>query len=159
MEKTKKTTRKKSSQKTKPHWSELLEKFNLITRDRTGFAIRDNQYGKMLEIRKTIHPKKSIVTPKGYALLREDEGNMFVKELIAFTEEEKSVLITQIKEKATKTVIAEAVLDSDLQTAYLSQGFMILENSFDVLMFKPLAEVSFAETYGKKFYAAATDYF
>lgn len=159
MEKTKKTPRKKSSQKTKPRWSELLTKFSLVTRDRTGFVVRNSQYGKMLEIRKTIQPKKTIVTEKGYALLKEDEGNVFVKEIMAFTKEEKSILITQIEEKAAKTVIAEAILDSDLRTAYLSQEFMILENSYDVLMFKPLAKVSFAETYGNKFYAAATDYF
>lgn len=113
----------------------------------------------MLEIRKTIQSKKTIVTEKGYALMKEDEGNIFVKEIIAFTKEEKSALITEIKEKAAKTIIAEAILDSDLRTAYLAQEFMILENSYDVLMFKPLAEASFAEIYGNKFYAAATDYF
>lgn len=113
----------------------------------------------MLETRKIIQPEKCIVTGKGYALLKEDRGNVSVQEMIALTKEETSKLITQSEGKATKTVIAETVLDTSLQRAYLSHGFMILEDSYNLLMFKPLTNASFMEVYGNKFYAAATDFF
>jgi len=150
---------KKSGKKTKLDWNKILEIYNQVTQDKTGFVVRSTQYGKMLETRKRIQPGKSIVTDKGYALLKEDTGNVAVQEIIALTKEEVSKLITQIEGKAAKAVIAEAVLDNDLQRAYLSRGFMFLEDSYDLLMFKPLTNASFTEVYGNEFYAAATDYF
>lgn len=149
----------KKDRKTKLDWSRVLKIFTEATQDRAGFVIRDASYRKMLETRKRIQSDKCIVTDKGYALLKEDKGNVTVQEIIASTKEEMSKLITQIEDKATKIVIAEAVLDRDLQSAYLSQGFMILEDSYDVLMYKPLTNEGFTEVYGNKFYAAATDYF
>jgi len=156
---TKKTTRKSGKKNTKLDWSGILDMFNQVTEDRSGFVVRSTQYGKMLETRKIIQPKKCIVTGKGYALLNEDRGNVSVQEMIALTKGEVSKLITHSESKATKTVIAEAVLDDTLRRAYLSHGFMILEDSYGLLMFKPLTNASFMEVYGNKFYAAASDYF
>ncbi len=156
--KSRKTT-KKSGGSSKLDWNRVFEIFNQATQDKTGFVIRDTQYGKMLETRKRIQRGKSIVTNKGYALLKEDGGNVAVQEIIALTKEEISRLIPQIEGEAKKTVIAEAVRDADLQKAYLSRGFMILEDSYEVLMSKSLTSASFREVYGNKFYAAATDYF
>ena len=155
---TKKSPTKKD-RKTKLDWSRVLEIFNQATQDRTGFVIRDTNYRKMLETRKRIQSNKCIVTDKGYALLKEDKGNVTVQETIASPKEEIGRLITQVEDKATKIVIAEAVLDQDLQRTYRSRGFMILEDSYDVLMYKPLTNKGFTEVYGNKFYAAATDWF
>jgi len=155
---TKKTTEKRGK-KTGMDWNKILEIYNQATQDKTGFVIRDTQYGKMLETRKRIQPKKCIVTNKGYALLKEDSGNVAIQEIIALTKDEISKLITHSESEATKTVIAEAVLNNNLQKAYLSSGFMIFQDSYDLLMSKPLAKASFKEVYGNKFYAAATDYF
>jgi len=157
--KQKKKKTRKTSRKTKLDWNKVLEIFGQVTEDRTGFVVRSPRYGKMLETRKGVHPRKSIVSDNGYALLKEERGNVSIREIVAFTEEETSRLITQSEEKAKKTVIAEAVLNNDLQKSYLSHGFMLLEDSYDLLMSKPLTNANFREVYGHKFYAAATDYF
>lgn len=150
---------KKISRKNRPDWNKILKIYDQIMESRSGFVIRDMQYLKMLEVRKRIQPEKLIVSEEGYALLKEDEGNVAVQEIVALTNEEADKLITQIEGKATKTIIADAVLDNNLQRAYLSHGFLILENSYDVLMCKSLAKASFKEIYGDEFYVAATDYF
>jgi predicted acetyltransferase len=150
---------RKVSRKTKLNWNKVLEIFDQATKDQTGFVVRTPRYGKMLETRKGVHPRKSIVSDNGYALLKEERGDVSIREIVAFTEEETSRLITQSEEKAKKTVIAEAVLNNDLQKSYLSHGFMLLEDSYDLLMSKPLTNANFREVYGHKFYAAATDYF
>ena len=113
----------------------------------------------MLETRKRVQPRKSIVADKGYTLLKEEGGNVAIRELVAFTKEETDRLITQSEENTKKTIIAEAVHNNNLQKDYLSHGFMLLEVSYDLLMSKPLTKEKFREVYGHKFYAAATDYF
>jgi len=142
---------KKINRKIKLDWNKVLEIFDQATKDHTGFVVRSPRYGKMLETRKRVQPRKSIVADKGYALLKEEGGNVGIREIIAFTKEETDRLITQSEEKAKKTVIAEAVLNNDLQKAYLSHGFMLLEDSYGLLMSKPLTKANFREVYGHKF--------
>lgn len=72
----------------------------------------------MLGISKIIQPDKTTQTEKGYALLKEDEGNVAVKEVIALTKEETSKLIGKIEEKATKTIIDRVVLNNQTLNAY-----------------------------------------
>ena len=149
----------KKISRNKVDWNKVLEIFNQATKDQTGFTVRSLRYGKMLEKTKRVQPRKSIVADKGYALLKEEGGNVTIREVVAFTKKETDRLITQSEEEAKKTVIAEAVLNTDLQKAYLSRGFMLLEDSYDLLMSKPLTKANFREVYGDKFYAAASDYF
>ncbi len=149
----------KINRKMRLDWNKVLEIFDQATKDRTGFVVRSPRYGKMLETRKRIQPRKSIVADKGYALLKEEGGNVAIQEIVAFTREETDRLIIQSEEKAKKTIIAEAVLNNDLQKAYLSHRFMLLEDSYDLLMSKALTRTNFRKIYGRKFYAAATDYF
>ena len=156
---TRKTERKSGKKNAKLDWSGVLEMFNHVMKDRSGFVVRSTRYRKMLETRRMIQPKKCVVTGKGYALLNEDKGNVSIREIVASTKEEVSKLITHSESKATKTVIAEVVIDNTLRRAYQSHRFMILEDSYDLLMYKPLTNASFMEVYGNKFYAAATDYF
>ncbi len=130
-----------------------------MTKNRTGFVIRDKQYGKMLETSKRIQPEKSIMEEKGYALLRENEGNMRVQELIAPTKEEISKLIIQIEEMTAKTVVDKTVLDKNALEAYQSHEYMILRYGYDLLMSKSLTDVTFAEAYGEEFYTTSADSF
>jgi len=154
-----KTSTKKTREKVELNWKKILTIYNQATKGLTGFVIRDRQYGRMLEARKTIQPEKCIVTPKGYALLSDTEGSITVQELTALTKEEISKLITQVEARAKKTVVDQAVLDENLQKTYQSHGFMMLEDSYNVLMYKSLTDTTFAETYGNKFYATAADFF
>ncbi|MGD8506132.1 MAG: GNAT family N-acetyltransferase [Candidatus Bathyarchaeota archaeon] len=156
---TRKTTKKESDKKAKLDWSKILDIYDQATQSKTGFVVRDSQYGKMLEIRKKIEPEKCVVTDRGYALLRENEGNVAIQEIMASTKDEISKLISQSERTATKTVMAEVVLDSDLLRTYRSDGFMIIEDSYDALMFKPLADATFAENYGQRFFTTNLDCF
>ncbi len=140
-------------------WNKVLKIHKQATKNRTGFVIRDKQYGEMLETREKIQPEKSVITERGYALLSENEGNVRVQELIAPTREEISELIIQIEEKTAKTVVDKIVIDKKTVETYQSHGFMILRNSYDRLMSKPFTDVTFAEAYGQKFYATSVDSF
>lgn len=113
----------------------------------------------MLKIRKRIQPERSIVTDEGYVLLKEEEGNVTIREIMVLTVEVTGRLINLVEEKATKAVIDGAVLDSKILDIYRSHGYMILEDSYNVLMAKPLAKISFPEVYGDRFYMTDIDSF
>jgi predicted acetyltransferase len=152
-------TAKEIRKKGKVDWDRLLELYNRVTRNYTGFVIRDKQYGKMLAARKKIQPAKSIESDKGYALLRESEGNMYVRELVALTREEVDKLIAQIEEKTAKTVVDEKVLGKNTLNTYQSRGYMIITEGYDLLMSKQLTDATLEETYGEEFYATSADSF
>lgn len=144
----------------KPDWDRILNIHRQTTADRTGLVIRTKQYMTMLELRKIIHPEKTIQTEEGYALLKEDKGNVTMKEIMAPTKKETTRLIKRIEEKALKTVIDRLVLDDKALDAYRSQGYMILTESYSVLMAKSLAEsTGFEQVYGDKFYLSSVDLF
>ena len=150
---------KDTGKRVKVDWDGILKIYNRATENRTGFVVRDKQYGKMLETRKRIQPEKTIVTDKGYALLKENEGNTYVQELMALTKGQASKLVTQIEEKTTKTVIDTKIQDENTMAAYQSQGYIILREGYDLLMSKQLTDVTFTETYGSEFYATSADFF
>ena len=146
--------------KKKPDWNRLLEIHRQATSDRTGLVIRTKQYLRMLELRKIIHPEKTIQTEEGYALLKEDKGSVTIKEIMAPTKRETTRLIKRIEEKAPKTVIDRLVLDDKVLDAYRSQGYMILMQSYSVLMAKSLAKLTgFEQAYGDRFYLSSVDLF
>lgn len=150
---------KKTRRKKKLDWDRLLALYYDVTKDYTGFVVRDKQYGRMLEIRKRIQPEKSVVTDKGYALLREDEESFYIKELIALEREEGNRLLAQIEGKATKAIIDEKVVSNETLNTYRSRGFMIIEEGYDLLLSKQLADTTFVETYGQRFRATSADSF
>jgi predicted acetyltransferase len=144
----------------KPDWNRILEIHRQTTADRTGFVIRTKHYMTMLELRKIIHPEKTIQTEEGYALLKEDKGNVTIKEIMAPTKRETIRLIRRIEEKAPKTVIDRLVLDDKMLDAYRSQGYMTQTESYSVLMAKSLAEsTDFKQIYGDEFYLSSVDLF
>ncbi len=150
----------RASMKKKPDWNRILEAHRQATAHRTGLVIRTKQYMTMLELRKIIHPEKTIQTREGYALLKEDKGNVTIKEIMAPTKKETTRLIRRIEEKASKTVIDRLVLDDKALDAYRSQGYMILTQSYSVLMAKSLAEsTGFKQVYGDRFYLSSVDLF
>jgi len=51
------------------------------------------------------------------------------------------------------------VLDEKTLNTYRSHGYMVLEDSFNVLMAKPLEKIEFREVYGEKFYMSNLDSF
>jgi len=149
----------RKTRKKKLDWDRLLALYNDVTKDYTGFVVRYKRYCRMLEIRKKIQPEKSVVMDKGYALLREDAGNMHVRELIALDKEEGNRLIAQIEGKATKAIIDEKVVSNETLDTYKSRGFMIIGEGYDLLLARQLADTTFVETYGRRFHATSADSF
>ena len=158
VEKRNKST-KSSAKKTKLDWRKILKIHSQATADRTGLVVRDKQYGKSLKTRRKIQPEKSVITEEGYALLKEQEGNVAVQEIIAITTEALGKLIDLMEEKATKTITDRIVLDEKRLNTYRSHGYMALTDSFNVLMAKPLEKIGFREVYGEKFYMSNLDSF
>jgi len=150
---------KTSAKNAKLDWDKILKIYNEAIKNRTGLVLRDKQFGKMLVTRKRIHPEKSIVTEEGYALIKEEEGNVTIQEVVALTTDETGKLISQIEEKATKAVIDKIVLDNKILDIYRSRGYMVLEDSYNVLMAKPLEKVSFREVYEDRFWTTNADSF
>jgi len=151
---------KAARRKMKPNWNRILRVYRKVTEDRTGLVIRSKKYMKMLERRKIIQPDKTIQTEKGYALLKEDEGKVSIKEIMAPTKEETIRLVRKVEEKALKTVADRAVLSYRTLDAYKSEDYMILTQSHGVLMAKPLTKsATFKGTYGNKFYLTSVDLF
>ncbi len=150
---------KKAKKKTKLDWDLILGLFNQTTTNCTGFVVKDKQYGTMLEKRKRIQPENSIVTAKGYALLRKDEGNIFIQELVAKTKEDASKLVAKIDKGTAKAVINGMVVNELILDTYRSAGYMIMSEGYGLLMSKQLANATFTETYGDKFYTSSADSF
>jgi len=146
--------------KTKLDWNRILGIYHQVIHDRTGLVNRNVQYMKMLEHRKIIEPEKTIQTKEGYALLKEQEGKVSIREIIASTKEETIQLIRKAEKKALKTVADRTVLSRRTLDAYKKEGYMTLNQSFGVLMAKPLIKsAAFKETYGDKFYLTSVDLF
>ena len=151
---------KSAGRKMKPDWNRILRVYRQVTEDRTGLVIRSEEYMKMLERRKIIQAEKTIQTEKGYALLKEDEGKVSIKEIMAPTKEETIRLIGKVEEKALKTVADRTVLSDRTMDAYTSEDYIILTQSYGVLMAKPLTKsATFKGTYGDKFYLTSVDLF
>jgi predicted acetyltransferase len=149
---------KNKPKKVEIDWMRILELYNQTVKNCTGFVIRDKQYMKGLEVRKRFSPEETILTEGGYALLKENDGSMYIRELIALTSEDAHEIITLIEKKAVKVVIAENV-DESLLGIYESHGYQILNEGYDLLMSKQLTDVSFEEVYGSRFFATSTDSF
>jgi len=114
----------------------------------------------MLERRKIIQADITVQTRKGYALVKEYEGKVSIKEIVAPTKEETVRLVRQVEEKALKTVVDRVVLSDRTMEAYVSEDYITLTQSYGVLMVKPLTEsATFIGTYGDKFYLTSVDLF
>jgi GNAT superfamily N-acetyltransferase len=155
-----KTPARAAGRKTKPDWNRLLRLYRQVTADRTGLVIRSEEYMRMLGQRKIIQPEKTIQTEKGYALLKEDKGKVKIREIMASTKEATIKLIRRAEENTLKTVVDRTILSSKTMDAYKSEGYMVLNESYGVLMAKSLAKsATFEGTYGDKFYLTGVDLF
>lgn len=151
---------KATRRKMKPDWNRILRVYRQVTEDRTGLVVRSVGYMRMLGQRKIIQPEKTIQTKEGYVLLKEDEGKVSIKEIMAPTKEETIGLIGRAEEKALKTVVDRTILLDTTMDAYKTKAYMTLTQSYGVLMAKPLTEsATFRATYGNKFYLTSVDLF
>lgn len=127
--------------------------------DKTGFVLRENAYMKALARFNDIRSGECIMTSRGYAIFKKDQKQVRIRELIANDKQEMRRLIEAVEEKAENVVYGRAVLDANLRQVYKSLGFTVLESGHGVLMVKELANTSFSEAYGDKFFMTALDHF
>jgi len=141
-------------------FARMLEIYREYVKSKTGFAVRDESYLKMLAKTHEIVSKECIITEKGYVIFKKDKKQVRIRELVAHGKKEMNKLIGIVEDKAQNVVYGRDILDSTLREAYEERGFTILDSGHGVLMVKELtADAVFKETYGNRFYMSALDHF
>lgn len=139
----------------------MLELFREYTKGRTGFVIRDKEYLKILTKQYEISARDCIITEKGYVIFKKEKESMRIRELVAQDRSEMNRLIGLIENKTQKAVVGRlGIPNSAVSRAYASRGYVVLETGHSVLMAKELvADASFNDCLGSKFYMSALDHF
>lgn len=138
----------------------ILAIYTEFSKEKTGLAVRDVAYIKMLKKTEGIKPKQCIVDEEGYVIFREDKTGIWIRELVALNAEQMHKLVGILENRTRGAVYDRAVLDAKLLEVYRSRGYMAQNRSWGVMMFKPLTSgVSVKETYGDKFYLGRLDAF
>jgi len=155
--------KKEKGKKMAVDWNKVLEIYNKFTIGKTGFVVRDQQRLKLLRKYFRIKPKMVMQTGEAYCIFKEDKGSIYpsvqIMEIAALEINKAINLIRRVEEKAKSVVYDHVVLDDRILKAYQTLGYMIERRSYDVLMVKELADISFEEAYGEKFYISILDFF
>jgi hypothetical protein len=122
-------------------------------------VVRQKDFVTMFAKHKRIDEQKSILKPKGYALVTEDQSVIKVKDLVASDESTYEELVEGIEEIAKNGVIDRLVADERLLATYKSKGYRIQKGDNSVLMVKKLSDDEIDEVYGKSFYMGMLDWF
>jgi ribosomal protein S18 acetylase RimI-like enzyme len=155
----KKKNKEKTQPKTKLDFGGIMQIYALYVKNKTGLVVRDEAYMKMLAKTAKISAKECIVTDRGYAIFKKEAKALRIRELAAVDEKEMHRLIRLTENKAEALIYARAVLDPNLQRVYTSLGYSVLREGHGVMMVKELADTTFNQQYGDKFYMSALDYF
>jgi ribosomal protein S18 acetylase RimI-like enzyme len=139
----------------------MLELFHRYVKDWTGFVTRDEEYLKMLFKQYEISGKDCVLSEKGYVIFKKQRDSVRIRELVALNSREMDRLIGLVEAKTQKPLVARlGISDSAVIQLYASRGFTVLETGYGVLMAKELvADVSFADCFGGRFYMSALDSF
>jgi predicted acetyltransferase len=128
-------------------------------KDKTGFVIRQNDFGGLFAQWESFDEKKSIQNHNGYALIREVRKTIKVQELVSLDDPNYEKLLDKIESIAPSGVLDRLVTDERLLKIYKQRGYSIQEGSNSVLMVKKLGDWKFEEAYGEKFHIGLLDYF
>jgi predicted acetyltransferase len=134
----------------------IYEKF---VENKTGFAVRQEDFVTLFAKRKRFGERKSILKDKGYALVTEVRNVIKVQDMVALNDAIYGELIDEIEELAKSGVIDRAVADERLLRIYKSRGYRVQKGDDGVLMVKNLTDASIDKLYGESFYMAALDWF
>jgi len=138
----------------------MLRIYNQVTKEKTGFVIRDEAHLYMLRKIEGIKPKQCVIDEQGYVIFKEDRNGSWIRELVAANQEQMHMLLATVEQKARGPVYDRTVMDAELLDIYKSRGYMILRRSYGVMMLKPLVNgASFEQTYGDRFYFNRLDTF
>jgi predicted acetyltransferase len=134
----------------------IYEKF---VENKTGFAVRQEDFVTLFAKRKRFGERKSILKDKGYALVTEVRNVIKVQDMVALNDAIYGELIDEIEELAKSGVIDRAVVNERLLRIYKSKGYRVQRGHHGVLMAKNLTDASIDKVYGESFYMAALDWF
>jgi GNAT superfamily N-acetyltransferase len=138
----------------------MLNIYNKATIGMTGLVVRDIPYLKMLRKVEGIKPKQCLIDDEGYVVFREDKAAIWVRELIAASKKETEKLVVAIEQRTKAIVCNRVIMDRHLLEVYRSRCYLIQEKGYAVMMCKPLvADASFTQTYGDKFFLTRLDSF
>jgi len=161
--KSRKIEKKEKNEIKEIDWNRMVEIYNKFVADKTGFVVRDKRRFELLQKYYEIKPEMVVQSEKGYCIFKEDKDTIYpsirVLEIVALESTEARNLIYRIEEKATSVIYDGTVLDEMILKTYRRLGYIIEPRSYDLLMVKELAEASFREVYGRKFYMTLLDYF
>jgi ribosomal protein S18 acetylase RimI-like enzyme len=139
----------------------MLELFREYVKGRTGFVIRDKEYLRMLFKQYGISAKDCIMIEEGYVIFKKEKESVRIRELVARDSGEMNRLIGLVENKTQKAVVGRlGISDCSVGRVYASRGFTVLEAGHGVLMAKELvADASFNDCFGNRFYMSALDHF
>jgi predicted acetyltransferase len=137
----------------------IYEIYKKLMENRTGFAVRQEDFVTMFAKRKRIEEGRSIQKEKGYALVTETRNVIKVQDMVALDDATYSELIDEIEELAKNGVIDRLVADERLLRIYKFKGYRVQKGDNSVLMVKNLTDVSIDEVYGESFYMVTLDWF
>lgn len=128
-------------------------------KEKTGFVIRQKDFGGLFAQWEDFDEKKSIQKQNGYTLVRGVRKTIKIQELISLDDPTYEKLLDQVESKAPAGVLDRLVTDERLLKIYKARGYNIQKGSHSVLMVKRLGKLKFEETYGDGFHIGLLDYF
>ena len=151
--------REEKKSKTKLNYDKIYDIYQQFVEDRTGFVIRQKDFGGLFAQWETFDQKKSLQKQNGYALIREVRKTIKIQELVSLDDSTHEKLLDQVESKAPAGVLDRLVTDEKLLKIYSARGYNIQEGSNAVLMVKKLGDREFEQAYGDKFHIGLLDYF
>jgi predicted acetyltransferase len=128
-------------------------------KDKTGFVIRQKDFGGLFAQWETFDEKKSMQMQNGYALIREVRKTIKIQEITSLDDPTYEKLLDQVESTAPGGVLDRLVNNERLLKIYKKRGYSIQEGSHSVLMVKKLGDLELEATYGEKFHIGLLDYF
>jgi len=154
------TIASRREKRSKVDLDKILRLYEQYTRDKTGFVVRSNEFLKMLQKDQGLKTKNWVISKRGYAVFKEYDRGIWIREIIASSADEMEKLLTSIEEKAKDIIYDRAVMDNDLLRAYRNRGYTVENKSHSVLMAKPLTlKASVKRMYGNNLYMGSLDWF
>jgi GNAT superfamily N-acetyltransferase len=143
-------------------WKNVMNIYRDFTSSRTGFVVRDIDFFKSLPRIASLdqgRPERIVVGEKGYVFYGTTGGTLTIDEIVSSNQDEMKNLIIAVESRAKDVVFDRFVLNRDLFETYRSRGYVTQMESHGLLMVKKLAEATFDEVYGLRFYGTSFDLF
>lgn len=142
-----------------PTQDSVARLFEEFTADSTGFVVRPPDFFSLMVERGGFDTALSVGTEDGYALVREFNGRIFIREIAARNRTVQTTLLEALEAKGKDVIIDPVVTTPGLMDGYVSNGYHTYNGRHGTVMVKPLADASFEEAYGDRFYMSSLEWF